>query len=104
MVPTKMLKCAAAAFLLFLGSAKAATDVEVGGESDILDLHGSGTTNPSKYYWQLMDLMTERTSTPLKTSYRAVGSSTGQHEFVGDDSFSSYADFGSGDVPLSEED
>ena len=37
------------------------------------ELHGSGTTNPSKFFWKVMDLMEERTRTPVTMTYRAVG-------------------------------
>ena len=46
-------------------------------------MHGAGTTNPSKLFWESMQLITERARLPLKLSYRAVGSSTGQKEFLG---------------------
>ena len=38
-----------------------------------LELHGSGTTNPSKFFWKVMDLMEERARTPITMTYRAVG-------------------------------
>ena len=47
-------------------------------------LHSAGTTNPSKLFWESMQLITERARLPLKLTYRAVGSSTGQKEFLGD--------------------
>ena len=39
------------------------------------ELHGSGTTNPSKFFWKVMDLMEERSRTPVTMTYRAVGTS-----------------------------
>jgi hypothetical protein len=39
------------------------------------ELHGSGTTNPSKFFWKVMDLLEERTRTPVTMTYRAVGTS-----------------------------
>jgi len=38
-------------------------------------LDGSGTTNPSKYYWEIMSLFEARAKPPVKMTYRAVGSS-----------------------------
>jgi hypothetical protein len=61
-----------------------------------IEMHGSGTTNPSKYFWKAMDILEERAGKPVRMTYRAVGSGTGQTEFIGDDS-----DFGSADIPLS---
>mmetsp|Transcript_21296 Transcript_21296/g.29548 ORF Transcript_21296/g.29548 Transcript_21296/m.29548 type:complete len:920 (+) Transcript_21296:49-2808(+) len=69
------------------------------------ELHGSGTTNPSKFFWRLMDLMEERAKLPLFMTYRAVGSSTGMKEAVGDESsgYMPYNHFGSGDIPVTQE-
>ena len=58
-------------------------------------LAGSGTTNPSKFLWKVMDTLEERSKLPLSLTYRAVGSGTGISEFV-----AAQTDFGSGDVPL----
>jgi ABC-type phosphate transport system substrate-binding protein len=72
--------------------------------ADPVELHGSGTTNPSKYFWKVMDLFEERAKIPLYMTYRAVGSSTGMAEFIGEDNpdgaFTAYNHFGSGDVPM----
>lgn len=58
-------------------------------------IHGSGTTNPSKCYWQIMDKFTTQSKIPVRMTYRAVGSSTGQDEFV-----AGVTDFASGDLPM----
>jgi len=55
---------AAIVAVMCVGSASAA-EVQV--------LHGSGTTNPSKFFWKLMDLLEERSKTPVSMTYRAVG-------------------------------
>mmetsp|Transcript_34660 Transcript_34660/g.83733 ORF Transcript_34660/g.83733 Transcript_34660/m.83733 type:complete len:886 (-) Transcript_34660:215-2872(-) len=71
--------------------------------TDPIELHGSGTTNPSKLYWQVMDFMTARAKIPLRMTYRAVGSSTGQAEFVGASNTPAgtpFTHFGSGDIPM----
>lgn len=69
----------------------------------IVPLHGSGTTNPKTWFAEAMKLMEHRARVPLLLTYRAVGSSTGQAEFVGDSSsqFMSYNHFGAGDIPMS---
>ena len=64
-----------------------------------IEMHGSGTTNPSKYFWKVMDVLEERARTPVRMTYRAVGSGTGQTEFKED-----VSDFGSGDIPLNQDD
>ena len=70
--------------------------------SMLIPLHGSGTTNPSKFFWDIMSLFEARAKPGVKMTYRAVGSSTGQLEFIGEDqSYMPYNDFGSGDIPLS---
>ena len=61
-----------------------------------IEMHGSGTTNPSKYFWKAMDILEERAGKPVRMTYRAVGSGTGQTEFIGE-----VSDFGSADIPLS---
>ena len=48
-----------------------------------IEMHGSGTTNPSKYFWKAMDILEERAGKPVRMTYRAVGSGTGQSEFIG---------------------
>lgn len=68
----------------------------------VISLHGSGTTNPSKCYWTIMDQMQIQTKLPVQMTYRAVGSSTGQAEFIGDGVTSDNM-FGSGDIPFSQE-
>ena len=66
-------------------------------------IHGSGTTNPSKCYWNVMDKIEEQTKLPTRLTYRAVGSSTGIKEFKGNITLP-VNDFGSGDIPLSTAD
>eukprot|EP00531_Pseudo-nitzschia_arenysensis_P003678 CAMPEP_0116138502 /NCGR_PEP_ID=MMETSP0329-20121206/12816_1 /TAXON_ID=697910 /ORGANISM="Pseudo-nitzschia arenysensis, Strain B593" /LENGTH=499 /DNA_ID=CAMNT_0003633489 /DNA_START=141 /DNA_END=1640 /DNA_ORIENTATION=+ len=68
----------------------------------VISLHGSGTTNPSKCYWTIMDQMQIQTKLPVQMTYRAVGSSTGQAEFIGDGVTSDNM-FGSGDIAFSQE-
>jgi len=67
--------------------------------SQTLELHGSGTTNPSKYFWKVMGLLQSRLQSPAKMSYRAVGSSTGKQEFI-----ANVNGFGSGDIPMFQKD
>ena len=70
--------------------------------TEILTVHGSGTTNPSKCFWAIMEDFMDQIKSPVKMTYRAVGSSTGMAEFVNNNSTTPAADFGSGDVPLSK--
>ena len=70
----------------------------------LYQLHGAGTTNPSKFFWQVQDLMMERAKVPMFLTYRAVGSSTGMKEFMGKiGTFEPLNDFGAGDIPMSAE-
>mmetsp|Transcript_64070 Transcript_64070/g.75063 ORF Transcript_64070/g.75063 Transcript_64070/m.75063 type:complete len:482 (-) Transcript_64070:418-1863(-) len=78
-------------------------------QSHTIQLHGSGTTNPSKCLWLLMSQFQDRALLPTRMTYRAVGSSTGQFEFLGRNnttpfSYMPYNDFGAGDIPISTED
>ena len=56
------------------------------------------------------DLFEARAMPPVRMSYRAVGSSTGQYEFLGEtntsmpDAFVPYSDFGAGDIPFDADD
>ena len=64
-------------------------------------LHGAGTTNPSKLFWELLGLMTARAKFAVHATYRAVGSSTGQKEFLGASNGNKALNhFGSGDIPM----
>jgi len=73
-------------------------------DANIYTLHGSGTTNPSKFFWKVMDIMEERAKVPLFMTYRAVGSSTGQKEFTGTSpAFDPLNHFGAGDIPLTQD-
>ena len=72
------------------------------------ELHGSGTTNPSKLVWEAMGLLEARANPAIHASYRAVGSGTGQFEFMGESNpagaFTPYTDFGAGDIPFDKGD
>jgi len=77
------------------------------GPGTVIELHGSGTTNPSKLLWKTMDKFEGEAKSNLHMTYRAVGSSTGQAEFIGADNtpaYTPYADFGSGDMPITADD
>ena len=47
----------------------------IGVSAQTHELHGSGTTNPSKFFWKVMDLMEERSRPSVTMTYRAVGAS-----------------------------
>jgi len=66
------------------------------------ELHGAGTTNPRRLFWSVMDMMESQTRSLVHLTYRAVGSSTGQNEFVGaTNNNQPLNDFGAGDIPMS---
>ena len=69
-------------------------------EQPVLTVHGSGTTNPSKCYWHVMDLIETRAKLPMHMTYRGIGSSSGQAEFSNDQKITY---FGSGDIPLKKD-
>jgi ABC-type phosphate transport system substrate-binding protein len=87
------------AIAVFLAALSPAAHVQ--GQS-LIGLHGSGTTNPSKCFWHIMDQFQDRVKEPVKMTYRAVGSSTGQLEFIGDGTTSDNH-FGAGDIPFDAE-
>ena len=76
------------------------TTVAVTAHMDVLNIHGSGTTNPSKCFWAVMEDLTDQAKHPVRLTYRAVGSGTGIAEFVNNNSSAPAADFGSGDLPI----
>ena len=64
----------------------------------IIQIHGSGTTNPSKLFRWAMDKLEERAGSPVRLTYRSVGSGTGKADWAdhtngGDPDFAS-TDFG----------
>ena len=90
-------------------------------DNEVVAIHGSGTTNPSKCIWHVMSLFEERSRVKTHLTYRAVGSSTGQLEFLGaenggtvkgDDGITDvvlnshvpFNDFGAGDIPIKTDD
>ena len=75
---------------------------------EISQLRGSGTSNPSKCYWSIMETLTEQSSVPVHMTYRSVGSGQGMTEFAAqfsaaDPVATGMAVFGSGDIPVSNE-
>lgn len=59
-------------------------------------LHGSGTTNPSRYLWRANAMLEARSKLPMHASYRAVGSSAGRAEFIANSN-----DYAASELPLS---
>ena len=48
----------------------------------IIQIHGSGTTNPSKLFRWAMDKLEERAGSPVRLTYRSVGSGTGKADWA----------------------
>ena len=48
----------------------------------IIQIRGSGTTNPSKLFWWAMDKLEERAGSPVRLTYRSVGSGTGKADWA----------------------
>jgi len=80
--------------------------ISCGVATQLTTLDGSGTTNPSKFFWEVISLFEAQAKPPVKMYYRAVGSGTGQYEFIGtDNGYLPYnQDFGSGDIPIGASD
>lgn len=75
-------------------AAQSVQDVNTAG-LERFQLHGSGTTNPSKLIWYAMDLLEERARSFVRMTYRSVGSGTGDTDWKTD-----AADFASTDYGL----
>ena len=91
---------------LLLLAAFASSSSPVLAHEGVLQIHGSGTTNPSKCYWNIMEELTEQAGTAVRMSYRAVGSTTGIAEFrepIVNASANLHVMFGSGDIPIPQD-
>ena len=88
---------------LFSAALVLASTASVTTGQSVISMHGSGTTTPSKCYWQIMDQLQTQAKLPIKMTYRAVGSSTGQAEFIGNVTPPDNM-FGSGDIPIGSDD
>ncbi len=90
------------AAMLLLAAGTYAQMPYVDGQTMVINMHGAGTTNPQRLFWEAMDLLTARAKLPTHMTYRAVGSSTGQREFNGDadSNYTAYNHFGAGDIPM----
>ena len=74
----------------------AVTAAPASGGATVYELHGSGTTNPSKLIWWAMDKLEERATTPVRMTYRSIGSGDGARDWAdtaNDGSFAS-TDYG----------
>ena len=71
---TKM-KTSAALIALFVALAATGASAQLADSvsADVFELHGSGTTNPQKFFWKVMDILEERAADPIKLTYRGVG-------------------------------
>ena len=67
------------------------------GSVEYYQLHGSGTTNPSKLIWLAMDKLEEMAGSTLRMTYRSVGSGTGASDWA---DFTNAGDFASTDYGL----
>ncbi|KAL7554108.1 hypothetical protein ACHAWF_017499 [Thalassiosira exigua] len=118
MVNFRTVGLSSAAFLLSGGGSGPAGSVRLAAaqstdDMEPLGVHGSGTTNPSKCFWHIMAKLEEQIKLPSRLTYRAVGSGTGQKEFLGKgidvngtstNTLIPYNNFGAGDIPISRED
>ena len=73
--PRQKMKISAALIALFVALAANGASAQLASiESDkVFELHGSGTTNPQRFFWKVMDILEERAANPIKLTYRGVG-------------------------------
>ena len=73
--PRQKMKISAALISLFVALAATGASAQLANiESDkVFELHGSGTTNPQRFFWKVMDILEERAANPIKLTYRGVG-------------------------------
>jgi ABC-type phosphate transport system substrate-binding protein len=62
-------------------------------------VHGSGTSNPSRCIWHVMEQIQTQTKNPVRITYRSTSTGPGVTEFLGNVTFP-YNDFASGDIPI----
>lgn len=95
-------RLAAAAVFACLVFDQVATRAALEDVESVVTVSGSGTTNPSPLLWRVFDTIEQRAGSPVRITYRAVGSGTGIREFVGNSAsaFEPYSNFGSADIPL----
>ena len=72
---------------------------ESSGNVQHYQLHGSGTTNPSKLIWLAMDKLEEMAGSTLRMTYRSVGSGTGATDWAS----ANAGDFASTDYGLADD-
>lgn len=73
----------------------------VAGQQDdsIVQFHGSGTSNPDRCYWHVIETMSAQTKVPSWITYRSTSSGPGQTEFMGNVTHP-FTHFASSDYPL----
>jgi len=69
----------------------AVTAAPASGGATVYELHGSGTTNPSKLFWWAMDKLEERAATPVRMTYRSIGSGDGANDWASSANKGSFA-------------
>jgi ABC-type phosphate transport system substrate-binding protein len=62
-------------------------------------VHGSGTSNPSRCIWHVMEKIQTHAKNPVRITYRSTSTGPGVTEFLGNITFP-YNDFASGDIPI----
>ena len=67
-----------------------------------VQIHGSGTTNPSRFFRKWANVLESRIKFPALITYRAVGSGAGQSDFQVVKDGMPAVDFACGDIPLTE--
>ena len=94
-VPTRNNRCPKVVTALMLALGVVAAD-------QVINVQGGGGSNPSKYFWKVMETMEYESRVPIRLSYRSIGSRNSQYEMLGDanNKYKAYNDFGSGDTPM----
>jgi len=64
-----------------------------------VQFHGSGTTNPDRCYWHILESIMSQTKIPSWLTYRSTSSGPGQEEFMGNITHP-FTHFASSDYPL----
>ncbi len=68
-------------------------------DESIVQFHGSGTSNPDRCYWHVIEALSSQTKLPSWITYRSTSSGPGQEEFMGNITHP-FTHFASSDYPL----
>eukprot|EP00934_Nitzschia_sp_Nitz4_P003982 Nitzschia sp. Nitz4//scaffold216_size36101//28990//30714//NITZ4_007785-RA/size36101-snap-gene-0.19-mRNA-1//-1//CDS//3329542206//3972//frame0 len=80
----------------------AQNDTDWASQFPFVQVHGSGTSNPARCFWHVLEEMQVQSKIPTKLTYRSTASGNGISDFIGNITTPNN-DFASGDIPFTAE-